>query len=63
MAEYEIPNAVQVQGITLTPHISKAGQLNNYVLDKNTDVVIATYPRTGRFKQNSIVSLINPNIS
>ena len=50
---YEMPDAVDVDGINLpAPWFRPAinGNVDDVVLDKNTDVLIATFPRTGRLK-------------
>ena len=48
MAGCDLPNSRQIRGITLPSQVTKAEQLNNYVLDKDTDVVLASYPRSGK---------------
>ena len=52
MSVYDFPNAVNVDGVNLNGDffsgvIKEGTNFDEYVLNKDTDVVIASYPRTG----------------
>ena len=59
MSVYEFPDRVNVEGVYISKKwfkrlVEKGSDFDDFQLNKDTDVVVATYPRTGTYNIDKI---------